>query len=418
MGKSFTRSAGATLAVTGLLIALSVLAPAQAQTSDIDYARGKVLFSFPPDMTGGVRPMGGVIRDSAGNFYGTAAIGGDLRPIAPQAVCGIGCGTVFKVDKTGKETVLHAFSGQFSDFDGNVPEAGLVMDSAGNLYGTTSSGGDYGDFPSGVIFKIDPTGKETILYQFNINYGDGQYPTSTLSPDGQGNFYGTLSDGSFSPGSVFKVDAQGNYSQIYLFQGIPDGALPYRSRMLMDAAGNLYGVTRGGGNNCDPHDVNGCGVVFELSPDGSSEKVLYAFQGGRDGAHPVGDMAWDAAGNLIGVTYNGGTNDTGVVFRVTKTGHETILYNFGPGLDGQPESGVVVDASGIYGTTRMGGAYHQGSVFKLDRHGVMTTLRSFDGGPKGGRPWGQLLLDSGVLYGTTIDGGEWGTGTIYQIVLP
>jgi uncharacterized repeat protein (TIGR03803 family) len=418
MGKSLTRSA--VLAAIGLLLAVAVLTPAQAQTSDKDYATGRVIFSFPPDLTGGLQPRAGVIRDSAGNLYGTTSEGGDLRHPSPQAYCGMGCGTVFKVDKTGKETVLHAFSGQLYDFDGSYPVAGLVMDSSGNLFGNTYAGGDYSDlFPVGVIFKIDPTGKETILYQFNINNGDATYPTATLTPDGQGNLYGTLSiNGPGPAGSIFKIDAQGNYSQIYVFQGGSDGDYPYRSRMLVDASGNLYGVTLYGGSPCDPNNNSGCGVVFELSPNGV-EKVLYAFQGGRDGAHPVGDMAWDAAGNLIGVTYNGGTNDTGVVFRVSKTGHETVLYSFGPGLDGQPESGVTVDASGnIYGTTRMGGSYHQGSVFKFDRHGVVTTLKSFNGGSKGGRPWGQLLLDSGVLYGTTIDGGEWGTGTIYQIELP
>jgi uncharacterized repeat protein (TIGR03803 family) len=197
-----------------------------------------VLYSFTGGADGNY-PYGGVIRDGVGNLYGTTLMGG-----------GSGVGVVFKVDTTGKETVRYSFTG---GADGRFPQAGVIRDTAGNLYGTTVSGGASG---VGAVFKVDTTGKETVLYSFTGG-ADGSYPYAGVIRDTAGNLYGTASHaGASSAGVVYKVDTAGNETVLYSFTGGTDGAAPYAG-VIRDGAGNLYGTTNRGG-------TSNAGVVYRL----------------------------------------------------------------------------------------------------------------------------------------------------------
>jgi uncharacterized repeat protein (TIGR03803 family) len=279
--------------------------------------------------------------DAAGNLYGTTLQGGDF-----------GAGTVFMVNPSGHETVLYAFTGLY---DGALPYSGLLMDAAGNLYGTASSGG----FPAftGLVFKLDTSGHETVLYYF-MNRGDGAYPLASVIMDANGNLYGTTYYGGTSgAGTVFKVDAAGTETVLYSFTGGNDGSNPVAG-VSMDADGNLYGTTEFGGSspNCGPF---GCGVVFKLTKKGTVT-ILYTFTGaGGDGANPTAGLVRDAKGNLYGTTEygGGGSNGAGMVFKLDKTGKETKLEVFTGGKDGGfPYAGLIRDKAGnLYGTGQLGG---------------------------------------------------------------
>jgi uncharacterized repeat protein (TIGR03803 family) len=284
---------------------------------------------------------GTLARDSSGNLYGTTAAGGIYDQFCPYS-----CGTVFKVDASGKETVLYRFTG--TGGDGIIPLGGVVRDPAGNLYGTTINGGTYG---SGSVFKVDPTGKETVLYAFGGS--DGGFPYAGLIRDGKGNLYGTTLFG-----TVFRIDPNGQLAILYTFTGQPDGAQP-ESGLIRDSAGNLYGTTAGGGTL--DH-----GTVFKLTPQGQ-ETVLYSFTGGADGGRPQhSSLVRDPAGNLYGTTGGGGSSDFGVVFKLDTGGTETVLHSFS-GSDGKiPYGTLALDKAGnLYGTTYEGGAYGGGVVFKI-----------------------------------------------------
>jgi uncharacterized repeat protein (TIGR03803 family) len=312
-----------------------------------------VLYSFSGG-TDGAYPYAGLVHDRAGNFYGTTKNGGNFT--CPDFY---GCGTVFKLDRSGNETVLYRFSGT----DGEYPVGDLLRDTAGNLYGTTSYGGLYGDvcYPCGTVFKVDTAGKETVLYSFTGN-NDGGYPLAGLVRDSAGNLYGTtLTGGSLTCdglpggcGTVFKLDTAGKETALYTFTGGTDGAFPYGG-LVLDAVGNLYGTTGFGGDlSCQP--PNGCGTVFKLTKTGR-KKVLYSFTGnGVDGAVPNTTLVRDAAGNLYGTTNAGGIG-AGVVFKVDKAGTETVLYSFTNTTDGAyPAGRLLLDAAGnLYGTTPYGG---------------------------------------------------------------
>ncbi|HSZ01451.1 MAG TPA: choice-of-anchor tandem repeat GloVer-containing protein [Terriglobales bacterium] len=219
----------------------------------------------------GATPLAPVVRDSAGNLYGTTEEAGRFG-----GACGtIGCGIVFKINPVGKEEILHRFWG---GADGANPQAGLVRDAAGNLYGTTTYGGggacQNGSFMGcGTVFKLDKTGKETVLYRFTGG-SDGANPFSGLVRDSVGNLYGTTYQGGNTGcqsqmggcGTVFKVDMSGKETVLYSFTGAADGETPF-SGLLRDAAGNLYGTTAAGGTkNKNVCPSSGCGVVFKIAP--------------------------------------------------------------------------------------------------------------------------------------------------------
>ena len=266
----------------------------------------KVLYMFTGGLDGD-GPKGGLSRDAAGNLYGTTVGGGVSN-----------WGTVFKLDTTGKETVLYSFTG---GTDGGSPLTNLVRDAAGNLFGTTSSGGIVNSSCNGcgTVFKVDPNGTETVVYAFR-GPPDGASPFAGLIRDAQGNFYGTTFSGGSGPcfsnsgcGTVFKLDKTGKETVLYSFTGGSDGFNPV-TRVLRDSSGNLYGTTFFGG---------GDGTVFKLDPSGTLT-VLHNFSGGTDGGSPAGELLRDAAGNLYGTASSGGrllctggdTFGCGVVFKI------------------------------------------------------------------------------------------------------
>jgi uncharacterized repeat protein (TIGR03803 family) len=392
--------------------------------SDLTTSPFVTLHIFTGGVDGG-QPEAGLIQDAAGNLYGTTVVGGAAN-----------FGIVFKLDTTGKEAVLYSFEG---GADGAHPRAGLVQDSEGNLYGTTFEGGagpchqqspnSRGATPTtcGTVFKVDSFGKESILHSFT-GEPDGANPSAGLAMDAIGGLYGTTSyGGTLGFGTVFKLDTSGKESVLHSFTSW-DGAIPLAG-LIQDAEGNLYGTTfRGGTSNL--------GTVFKLDTT-DTETVLYSFTGGTDGAHPSAGLVRDATGNLYGTTVAGAelcfiigytppTPSTfeycGIVFKLDPVGKETLLHKFtGPPDGAIPHAGLIVDAAGnLYGTTYEGGTggcfiaagygpefLGCGSVFKLDPTGMETLLYSFPGAS--GSNWGptsSLTLDAaGNLYGTTSQGG-------------
>jgi len=307
---------------------------------------------------------------------------------------------------TGPETVLHSFGNGMGD--GSSPFAGLVRDSSGNLYGTTYSGGASG---YGTVFMLDTTGKETVLHSF-AGGADGKAPIyGSLVRDGSGNLYGTTKLGGASGvGTVFKVTKTGKETVLYSFTNGLDGGYPFAG-LVRDTSGNLYGTTYSGG-------ASSVGTVFKVTKTGT-ETVLYSFSGGADGEYPYAGLVRDSLGNLYGTTSEGGASNVGTVFKVTPTGQETVLYSFAGGTDGaNPFAGLVRDRKGnLYGTTEAGGASGVGTVFKLSATGQETVLHTFTGATMdGANPFGGLVRDAaGNLYGTTFVGGAFGHGAVYKI---
>ena len=419
------------IAALGLLLGLlAVAVPAFAASKE------KVLYSFCatqlcPD---GSNPVAGLIPDAAGNLYGTAVYGGNSN-------CPHGCGTVFElmqVKGKWKLKVLHHF--EDNGEDGYYPEASLIFDAAGNLYGTTSSGGTY---QSGTVFELMPrkNGKwiERTLYSFDWKTEDGTDPISALTLDSSGNLYGTtFSGGNYNDGIVFKLSrhANGRWIEKVLYDfdwnNGKNGCDP-QTKVIFDVAGNLYGTTSFGG----PY---GSGDIFELIPSKHgfwTEKMLYNFTGGSDGSLPTADLVFDAAGNLYSTTLWGGSHECrdgcGTAFKLTPDAKGqwtlTTLYSFDE-RDGAFPNGVIFDAAGnLYGATRDGGAYSGGgcdywgcgTVFKLTPGSggtwSETVLHSFnDNGVDGYQPYGSLVMDrNGNLYGTTYAGGAYNYGTVFEV---
>jgi uncharacterized repeat protein (TIGR03803 family) len=264
---------GMSEAVAGAALALAImLVPALVATTTAEAQTFTLLYTFTGGADGG-DPIGGLIMDAQGNLYGTTAEGGNLA-------CLQGCGTVFKLDTRGNETVLYSFIG--TGGDGYFPSATLVQDVQGNLYGTTQVGGAYG---YGTVFKVNPSGSETVLYSFS-GAGDGGDPNfAGLVTDNQGNLYGTTYfGGTYGYGTVFKLDSTDVETVLSSFTGVGgDGAGP-SGGLVRDAQGNLYGTTESGGAN---GGTFGYGTVFKVDTTGK-ETVLHSFNG-NDGYQPWGD---------------------------------------------------------------------------------------------------------------------------------
>ncbi|HTT84696.1 MAG TPA: choice-of-anchor tandem repeat GloVer-containing protein [Rhizomicrobium sp.] len=386
------------------------------------HAKGhdKVLYSFcsQQDCADGSGPEGGVIADSAGNLYGTTSVGGAN-----------GGGSVFEIAPDGTYSVLYSFCSRSSCADGENPSGSLTMDGSGNLYGATTFGGTRG---AGVVFELAANGTETVLYTFCLKNTcrNGANPASGVIIDGSGDLYGTTTDGGNGSGTVFRLAASGGEKVLYKFRAGNDGFSP--SSLVMDDAGNLYGTAQGGG-------PNGAGDVFEVTPNGAY-KQLYDFciqPDCADGANPLAGLILDGSGNLYGTTSDGGTYGLGTVFKLAADGSETVLYSFcsrGDCSDGAyPAANLTMDGSGnLYGTTQYGdgrdcydidNGSSCGAVFRLAPNGTETALYSFCSKAAcadGAQPEGNLILDSsGNLYGTTYIGGTGhcvdGCGTIFKL---
>ena len=413
------RSCTAASVAVSCVMAMIAVQPAQAQSY-------KVLHTFcaegPPCLDGD-GPYAGVIQDGAGNLYGTTISGG--RGTCYYYGHDPGCGTVFKLGRSGKETVLHNFTG---GSDGGAPTAGVIEDDKGNIYGTTYYGGDLScgsGAGCGVVFKLSKTGQERVLHSFKGG-ADGANPYAGVIQDALGNLYGTTQFGGNTTcpsgcGMVFKLSKTGKETVLYSFKGAPDGSNP-TAGVIQDAQGNLYGTTTNAGAGCSG---SGCGVVFKLSKTGK-ERVLYSFKGGADGLYPHGGVIRDCEGNLYGTTLGDFAN-VGTVFRIGKTGGETVLSSFSQFIDGAfPLAGVTRDAEGnLYGTTSYGGLLGScggegcGVVFKLDKARHETVLHSFcsqSSCADGAFPYAGLIRDAkGSLYGTTWYGSVSGYGVVFKL---
>ncbi len=403
-----------------ILFALTVVTSpaAQAQTYN-------VLYNFTGGLDG-AHPYAGVTMDAAGNLYGTANAGGDLTCNPPH-----GCGTVYALKHRGSGLVFNPLYTFGVGPDGGIPAAPVVFGPDGALYSTTSYGGTNG---RGTVFKLRPSPtacktaicpwSENLLYSFQGGAnGDGSNPIGLVF-DHAGNIYGTTSGGgSYGGGTVYQLTPSGNggtESVLHAFGGAGDGSLPYRSVMIFDNGGNLYGTTALGGSNS-------YGTVFQLTPSGSgwTEKVIYNFTDGNDGGYPYAGLILNQSGNLYGATTDGGTGGGGTVFELSPSGGGwtySVLYSITGPLGDQcgPAWALIMDAGGsLYDTTQCDGANNLGSVFKLTNTGgiwTYTLLHDFTNGNDGGYPASSVTLDaSGNLYGTTGYGGANGQGVVWKI---
>jgi uncharacterized repeat protein (TIGR03803 family) len=308
-------------------------------------------------------------------------------------------GTIFRVTPSGTESVFYSFAG--------TPYSGLVQGSDGNIYGTTASGGTSG---RGTVFKITPSGIQSVLYSFPAGSSD---PYTGLIQGSDGNFYGTTgAGGTNDDGTVFKITPSGTETVLHVFPKTgSDGETPYAG-VIQGSDGNFYGTTYFGG-------ANGLGTVFKVTP-GGTETVLYSFAAGNDGEHPYAGVTQGSDGNFYGTTYQGGTSGLGTVFKITPSGTETVLYSFAGGSDGaNPEAGLIQGSDGnFYGTTLQGGAGGLGTVFKITPSGTETVLHAFAGSSDGANPSANLVQGSdGTLYGSTGAGGTKGYGTFFKVAL-
>ncbi|HXM64455.1 MAG TPA: choice-of-anchor tandem repeat GloVer-containing protein [Terriglobales bacterium] len=366
----------------------------------------------------GASPVAGLIFDQAGNLYGTAWGGGAYQ-----------YGVVFRLtpnsDGRWTEKVLHSFTGRE---DGGNPQAGLVFDRAGNLYGTTTQGGAH-HCDCGVVFELtqnaDGKWKEKVLHSFTGGDSDGAAPTDRPIFDSSGNLYGTASNGGNNDfGVVFKLtpNSDGSWTEtvIHYFASGNDGAYP-RSGLIPDEAGNLYGTTSYGG-------TYGGGTVFKMKPhsDGTwTESVLYAFQ--NEGESPVAGLIFDSAGNLYGTTpVLIGGEGFGIAFELTPnsdgTWTERVLYRFCSLTrcpDGSYPGGLIFDRAGnLYGTANGGGDGGYGVVFKLtprkDGGWEETVVHAFLDHPGADPHVGMILDTTGNLYGTTAGDGGYTFGSVFE----
>lgn len=336
-----------------------------------------------------------------------------------------GAGEVFELTPNAgggwTETVLYSFTG---GADGANPYlADVVFDKAGNLYGTTVGGGAHN---LGAVFELSPTSSgwsETVLYSFSGG-SDGANPYAGLLFDGAGNLYGTTNGGGANNvGTVFELRHGSGASwteKVLHTLNTTDGSGPIGG-LVFDRAGNLYGTTQGGG-------TAGAGVVYEVVRGASgtwTQKVLHSFTGGADGGFPYAErLIFDRGGNLYGTTSGGGTLSLGAVFRLRPVSggwKEKVLYSFDGQVAANPYSGLVLDSQGnLYGTAANGnGVTTVGAVFQLTRQSgdtwTETNLHLFTRGD-GEFPESALLRDqAGNLYGTTLQGGTGNMGVVFEL---
>lgn len=375
----------------GCVVAMSAVCAGGAQAAGF-----KVLTVFD-GKSGGGSPLAGLIRDKAGNLYGTTEQDG-----------GYGGGTVFKILPDGSQFIVHSFPDPGTPNDGSYPAGPLVgADQDSWLAGTTLSGGADG---LGTIFVILQDGTELIAHTFSGG-SDGENPVGGMIAGTHGNYYGTAqAGGAHGYGVVYKYANGGNGSvkPVYAFTGGNDGANPVAG-LVKDQAGNLFGTTRNGG-------AYGGGTLFKITPSGAFS-VIWSFNGGNgDGTNPDSPLTFDPDGNLDGTTPSGGGYGYGAVFSINASGNGGSFAWFTNGSDGgNPEGGVAIDSAGdLFGTTA-GGANGYGTVFELPKNGAITTLHAFTGGKDGAVPRGGVILAKDHLYGTASSGGAHGAGTVFKL---
>ena len=392
----------------------------------------KVVHSFTGG-NDGIDPAATLAADSVGNLYGTTVSGGT------GTLCTNGCGTVFELSPVAggkwKEKVLYSFAG---GSDGKNPYGGVILDSKGDLYGTTVSGGSGGTCSGdgcGVVFLLSKSGNhwvETVMYNFTGGK-DGFGPGGALVFDSVGNLYGTTPDG----GNLHKCNGEGcgvvyqispirgggwKQTVLHTFTGGTDGAVGSLGSLLIDKTGNIFGIAElGGDSSCQ------CGTVYKLALVSGQWKfkTLHAFTGLPDAGFPYGGVIEDSKSNLYGTTYYGGASGQGSVFKLAKSAGkytESVLYSFTGGSDGgSPTTTLMFDAKGnLYGTTSAGGDSNEdGVVFKLTPKSggkwSESTVHRFGEGSDGRNPYYGLVSDkAGHLFGTTAIGGS-GNGVVFEL---
>ncbi|RDC63325.1 choice-of-anchor tandem repeat GloVer-containing protein [Adhaeribacter pallidiroseus] len=350
-----------------------------------------ILVSLDYYITGG-NPRGSLLQGADGNFYGMTYQGGAS-----------GYGTIFKVTPAGTFTLLRNFNGEL---DGRNPEGSLVQSTDGNLYGLTRYGGSK---KYGTIFKISPSGTFTVLKSFDYTTSGG-YPRGSLVRATDGNFYGmTYQGGTSSYGTIFRITPAGVFTvrrnlDYSLTGGYPQGSL------IQATNGSLYGMTYQGGSN-------GYGTIFRLTLAGAFS-VIRNLSSALDGSYPLGDLIQGSDNNLYGLTSNGGSFNSGTIFKITTGGAYTVLHHLDNINDGRSPQGSLVQGTGnnFYGMTLEGGPGKLGTVFRVSSAGAFSVLTSFPEAGKGQTPQGSLIqARNGSFYGFTSSGGVYNQGTVFKL---
>lgn len=349
----------------------------------------------------GANPLNGLMVSSTGVMYGTANSGGAYFN-----------GAVFSFSN-GKFTRIHSFEG---GKDGAQPQSFLIEDKSGNLYGTTSAGGAYGD---GTVYRISGT-TETVLYSFGSHLHDGSAPEAGLALDSAGNLYGTTTKGGTpGRGTVFMLvrSTNGTFTEkiLHNFGADPDGSAPVAG-VTLDSYGNLYGTTSEGG-------AYGYGTVFELKKASSwAETILHSFENLGDGATPYAGLIAGPSGTFFGAATDGGQQGGGTVFKLTPTDSKwnfSVLTSIpGWGVSGSFRNLMFDGANTIYATTHCDGNDRSGTVYKLalvNGKWVYTLLYTFTGGNDGKFVFSNLVLSGAKLYGTSNIGGTHEKGVIFEV---
>lgn len=396
--------------IGGLVLVAAALIWSEAKATTTE-----VIYSFAGEDDGEYTDTD-IAVDAAGNLYGTSVLGGDF-----------GGGTVWQLSPVGGgwvHTVLYSFTG---GVDGGEPYKGVTLDGAGNLYGTAVTGGSGScEGGCGVTYKLTKSGEtwtQRVIHAFSGG-ADGSGPGSRVAVDKRGNVYGmTPTGGANGLGVIYllRPRSSGGYALrvIHTFTGGSDGSSGSAGKLVL-RGGRIFGAATTGGNH-------GSGTVFQLTPTQTGEwdfRTLYSFADAPDGVFPYGALLFDAAGNIYGTTYYGGTNGLGAVYKLSPTlsgeWYETVIYSFQPGNDGNSSiSNLVADAAGnLYGTTSEGGL-GSGTIFKLspgpNETWTESIPHSFQGSPDGAFPYAGMVGDgSGSFFGATVHGGDNGDGTIYK----
>jgi uncharacterized repeat protein (TIGR03803 family) len=385
-----------------VLLCAVLLCVAAAITSPKGF---KTLINF--DNVNGANSFTPLVQAIDGDFYGTTAAGGAAND-----------GTVFKITPGGTLTTLYSFCTQAGCADGDNPYGGLVQGTDGNLYGTTRNGGVYN---FGSIFKLTRGGRLVTLYSFCLQAGcaDGAYPYAALIQGLDGNLYGTTQGGGTGNiGTVFRITPSGKLTTLHGFDTYADGSSPQAS-LVQGVDGNFYGETAFGGAN------GSYGTVFKITSEGTFNR-LYSFcaqSGCTDGANPYSGLVQGIDGNFYGTTSDGGASNNGTVFKITPIGKLTTLYSFCaqgyPCPEGSfPYAALVQATNGnFYGATTNGGFNDYGTLFEITREGALTTLHSFQN-IDGREPFGTLIQGTnGSFYGTTTAGGSDDVGTVFRLAV-
>jgi len=350
---------------------------------------GSVLSTFLGSPGPGV-PSGNIIEGIDGNFYGVTDSGG----IDASAGGEYDEGALYRITSAGVTTVLHSFG---NGSDGAFPEGNLIQ-YMGNFYGVTYSGGSYG---FGTIYKITPSGNETVVYNFPGGAA-GSAPTSGLTVGNDGNLYGvTTQGGTNSVGVFYQLTAAEVFTPLYSFGTNANDAINPAHGLILGEDGNFYGISYSGGSS-------NLGALYQITPSGT-ESVWWSFKGGgSDGANPGSPLIKGLDGYIYGTTNSGGSNNNGTFFRITASGTESVLYNFGvTSNDGKVPAFLVIGSDGnFYGVTELGGAVASGTIFQITSNGAEKIVYSFASNT--GKKFGLIQASDGHFYGAC--GSAAGTG--------